>query len=87
MLTPIQYLKSLTWKFETPNFDYIRASKTLNFLNNLEFKNIKTSSPFRNLNTIPCNPNLITGHFENKFQYKKIYNYFKNIDQVEIIDT
>lgn len=87
ILTPIQYLKSLTWKFETPNFDYIRASKTLNFLNNLEFKNIKTSSPFRNLNTIPCNPNLITGHFENKFQYKKIYNYFKNIDQVEIIDT
>ena len=87
MLTPIQYLKSLTWKFETPNFDYIRASKTLNFLNNFEFKNFKTSSPFRNLNTIPCNPNLITGHFENKFQYKKIYNYFKNIDQVEIIDT
>ena len=87
MLTPINYLKSLTWKFEVPTFNLLRTSKLLNFINNHEFKNEKTTSPFRNLNTIPCNPSLPTGHFENKFIYKRIYNYFMNIDQMPEFDT
>ena len=76
---PLNYTKGLRIKFDKPTFS-LRTSKVLNHINNNEFKLSNTSSNFRNFNKLLCSPNNIMKHFENRFRYHRIYDYFLNID-------
>ena len=79
-LSPLNYIKGFKIIFDLPEFN-LRTSKVLIHINNNEFKIIESSSKFRNINKLLCKKNHLMGHFENRFKYFKIYEYFKNINQ------
>lgn len=82
-LSPLNYIKGFKIIFDSPEFN-LRTSKVLTHINNNEFKVTESSSKFRNINKLLCKKNHLMGHFENRFKYFKIYEYFKNINQPPI---
>lgn len=73
MIHPIAYTKTIKFNLVQPA--YSRLNKLINDCNTMEFKNTKTSSPFRNLNSFICNPDIQTKHFKNNFISRNLYSY------------
>ena len=85
MTSPLSYTKGLKIKFDVPKFS-LRTSRVLNYINDHEFKVSSYTSNFRNLNKLLCSKDNIMRQYENRFIYRRIYEYFLNINQPVALD-